>query len=94
MFCIKLTIFPSVFPVFVTFLYWNLLSFIISTCSLINMAFCFRFSPEMLGIQASSALAWMVVEIVVELITLYITNIQTNLKTLDLMAYGGYKYVG
>ncbi|XP_069681617.1 protein YIF1B-A isoform X2 [Periplaneta americana] len=53
-----------------------------------------RFSPEMLGIQASSALAWTVFEILVELITLYITNIQTNLKTLDLLAYGGYKYVG
>jgi hypothetical protein len=54
----------------------------------------FRFSPEMLGIHASSALAWTVFEIIVELITLYITNIQTNLKTLDLLAYGGYKYVG
>ncbi|PSN31701.1 hypothetical protein C0J52_22689 [Blattella germanica] len=53
-----------------------------------------RFTPEMLGIQASSALAWTVVEIIIELITLYITNIQTNLKTLDLLAYGGYKYVG
>ncbi|KAJ9574724.1 hypothetical protein L9F63_008094, partial [Diploptera punctata] len=53
-----------------------------------------RFSPEVLGIQASSALAWMVIEIIVELITLYVTNIQTNLKTLDLIAYGGYKYVG
>jgi hypothetical protein len=48
----------------------------------------------MLGIHASSALAWTVFEIIVELITLYITNIQTNLKTLDLLAYGGYKYVG
>jgi hypothetical protein len=54
----------------------------------------FRFTPEILGIQASSALAWTVVEILVELITLYITNIQVNLKTLDLLAYGGYKYVG
>jgi hypothetical protein len=53
-----------------------------------------RFTPEMLSIQASTALAWTVFEIIVELITLYITNIQTNLKTLDLVAYGGYKYVG
>jgi len=53
-----------------------------------------RFSPEMLGIHASSALAWTVFEIIVELVTMYITNIQTNLKTLDLIAYGGYKYVG
>jgi hypothetical protein len=48
----------------------------------------------MLGIQASTALAWTVFEVLVELITLYVMNIQTNLKTLDLLAYGGYKYVG
>ncbi|XP_067015652.1 protein YIF1B isoform X2 [Anabrus simplex] len=53
-----------------------------------------RFSPEMLGIHASSALAWLVVEVLVELVTLYVTNIQSSLKTLDLVAYGGYKYVG
>lgn len=53
-----------------------------------------RFSPEQLGIQASSALAWAVAEVLVELITLYITNINTNLTTLDLVAYSGYKYVG
>lgn len=53
-----------------------------------------RFTPEMLSIQASTALAWTVFEIIVELITMYITNIQTNLRTLDLVAYGGYKYVG
>ncbi|XP_047110270.1 protein YIF1B isoform X1 [Schistocerca piceifrons] len=53
-----------------------------------------RFSPEMIGIHASSALAWLVVEIVVEMITLYVTSIQTKLKTLDLVAFGGYKYVG
>lgn len=53
-----------------------------------------RFSPEMLGIQASSALAWSLVEIVIEFLTLYITNIKTNLKMLDLLAFAGYKYVG
>nr|CAD7416398.1 unnamed protein product [Timema poppensis] len=53
-----------------------------------------RFSPEVLGIQASSALAWTVVEIVLEIVTLYVTNIQTKLRTLDLVAFGGYKYVG
>ena len=53
-----------------------------------------RFSPEKLGIQASSALAWLAIEIIIELITLYVTNIQCNLKTFDLVAFGGYKYVG
>lgn len=53
-----------------------------------------RFTPEILGIQASSALAWTIAEILVELVTLYVTNIQTNLKTLDLLAFAGYKFVG
>ncbi|RZF43085.1 hypothetical protein LSTR_LSTR001263 [Laodelphax striatellus] len=53
-----------------------------------------RFSPEILGIQASSALAWTIAEILVELVTLYITNIQTHLRALDLLAYSGYKFVG
>ncbi|KAG8272901.1 Protein yif1b [Homalodisca vitripennis] len=53
-----------------------------------------RFAPEVLGMLASSALAWTVVEIVVALVTLYITNTQTKLKTFDLIAYAGYKYVG
>ncbi|XP_022188136.2 protein YIF1B [Nilaparvata lugens] len=53
-----------------------------------------RFTPEILGIQASSALAWTIAEILVELVTLYITNIQTHLRALDLLAYSGYKFVG
>ncbi|XP_026274056.1 protein YIF1B [Frankliniella occidentalis] len=53
-----------------------------------------RFTPEKLGIQASSALAWAIAEVLLELITLYVTNINTNLTTLDLVAYSGYKYVG
>lgn len=53
-----------------------------------------RFAPEVLGMLASSALAWTVVEILVALVTLYITNIQTKLRTLDLIAYAGYKYAG
>ncbi|XP_055605832.1 protein YIF1A [Uranotaenia lowii] len=51
-----------------------------------------RFSPEQLGIQASSALAYSIFELVVYTLTLYIANIPTNLKTLDLLALSGYKY--
>lgn len=53
-----------------------------------------RFSPEQIGIQASSALAWSIVEIAIYTATLYITNIRTTLKTFDLLAYSGYKYIG
>lgn len=51
-----------------------------------------RFTPEQLGIQASSALAYTLFELVVYSITLYVTNIPTTLKTFDLLALSGYKY--
>lgn len=51
-----------------------------------------RFSPEQLGIQASSALAYTIFELIIYSITLYVANIPTTLKTLDLLAYSGYKY--
>lgn len=51
-----------------------------------------RFTPEQLGILASSALAYSIFELIIYSLTLYITNIPTTLKTLDLLAYSGYKY--
>lgn len=51
-----------------------------------------RFSPEQLGIQASSALAYNIFELIVYTITLYVSNISTSLRTLDLVAFSGYKY--
>ncbi|XP_078052343.1 yip1d-interacting factor 1 isoform X2 [Augochlora pura] len=51
-----------------------------------------RFTP--LSTLASSALAWYIVEIVVQLISLYVMHLDTSLSTLDLLAYCGYKYVG
>ncbi|XP_075982788.1 yip1d-interacting factor 1 [Anticarsia gemmatalis] len=51
-----------------------------------------RFSPEQIGIQASSALAYIIFEMIMYLVTLYVTNTSTSLKTLDLLAYSGYKY--
>lgn len=51
-----------------------------------------RFSPEQLGIQASSALAYNVFELIVYTVTLYVSNISTTLRTLDLVAFSGYKY--
>ncbi|XP_067630545.1 protein YIF1B-B-like isoform X2 [Eurosta solidaginis] len=52
-----------------------------------------RFTPEQLGIQASSALAYSIFELIVYSITLYVVNIKTSLKTLDLVAFAGYKFV-
>lgn len=53
-----------------------------------------RFSPEQIGILSSSALAWCIVELAIYSGALYIANIQTSLRTLDLLAYSGYKFVG
>lgn len=53
-----------------------------------------RFTPEQLGILASSALAWGIIELLVHTVTLYVMNMDTSLRTLDLLAYCGYKYVG
>jgi len=53
-----------------------------------------RFSPEVLGIQASSVIVWAVIEVLAVWVTLYILSIQTPLKILDLFAFSSYKYVG
>ncbi|XP_071162495.1 protein YIF1B-like isoform X1 [Mytilus edulis] len=53
-----------------------------------------RFTPEQLGIQASSAFVWLIIELVVIMISLYIMNVNTNLKYTDVIAYCGYKFVG
>ncbi|XP_056638568.1 protein YIF1B-B [Diorhabda sublineata] len=53
-----------------------------------------RFSPEQIGILASSALAWWVVELAIYSGTLYVIQVQISLRTLDLLAYSGYKFVG
>ncbi|KAG8146878.1 hypothetical protein E2320_013960 [Naja naja] len=53
-----------------------------------------RFSPEVLGMCASTAFVWMVMEVLALLLTLYIAELQSDLGTFDLLAYCGYKYVG
>ena len=53
-----------------------------------------KFSPEQLGIISSTALAWGLIELLVHTITLYVMNLDTSLKTMDLLAYCGYKFVG
>lgn len=53
-----------------------------------------RFSPEVLGIQASSAVVWLVLEIVLIMAILYITSIKTKIGAWDLLAFSSYKYVG
>ena len=58
------------------------------------MLVIYRFTPEQLGMHASSVLVWNIIEICVLYFTFYIFNVQSKLRTLDLIAYCGYKYVG
>lgn len=60
----------------------------------VSGVYLFRFTPEVLGMQASSALVWLIIEVLAILLTTYITNIHTALRKLDLIAFCGYKYVG
>jgi len=53
-----------------------------------------RFTPEQLGIQASSALVWLVLELFIIMLSLYILSVNTDLKYMDILAYSGYKYIG
>lgn len=53
-----------------------------------------RFTPEQLGLQASTALVWVIIELVAVMLSLYIMNLSTELKYMDVIAYIGYKFVG
>jgi hypothetical protein len=59
--------------------------------------YCFlfsRFSPEQLGITATSAFLWTFVEVMAILFSFYICSVMAEIKALDLVAFCGYKYVG
>ncbi|XP_014275586.1 protein YIF1B-B [Halyomorpha halys] len=52
------------------------------------------FEPEKLGIIASQALAWTIVEVLIQIALIYFFNIQINATTYDIIAYSGYKFIG
>uniref|UniRef100_A0A673JVV8 Protein YIF1 n=1 Tax=Sinocyclocheilus rhinocerous TaxID=307959 RepID=A0A673JVV8_9TELE len=47
-----------------------------------------------LGIQVSSALVWLIIEVLAVLLSLYLVTVHTDLTTIDLVAFSGYKYIG
>ncbi|KAK3792266.1 hypothetical protein RRG08_007345 [Elysia crispata] len=53
-----------------------------------------RFTPEQLGTQASSALVWLIMEMLAFSLSLYVMNLKSGIKYLDIIAYCGYKFVG
>lgn len=52
-----------------------------------------RFTPESLGVEASSALVWYIIEVLIIMFSLYLVNARTDLSTFDVIAFSGYKYV-
>ncbi|XP_076441571.1 protein YIF1B-like isoform X2 [Babylonia areolata] len=53
-----------------------------------------RFTPEQLGVQASTALVWVIIELIAVMLSLYVMNLASDLKYTDCLAYSGYKFVG
>lgn len=51
------------------------------------------FSPEKLGVQASYALAWLVMEVLVVRMALYLLGITSSLGFFHLLAFSSYKFV-
>ncbi|CAG8601893.1 3970_t:CDS:2 [Acaulospora morrowiae] len=53
-----------------------------------------KFHPEILGVNATSALLLMVLELAFIKIGCYLINITSETQILDLLAYSGYKFIG
>jgi hypothetical protein len=53
-----------------------------------------RFHPQVLGQTASTALAVLVLDFFFVKTGCYFLNVQGNGQAVDLIAYGGYKFVG
>lgn len=53
-----------------------------------------KFTPELLGIQASSALGWFIIEVILIIIMMQILSVKSALKTFDILSFCGYKYFG
>jgi len=53
-----------------------------------------RFHPEIFGVTASKALAVVIIDYVFVKLGCYFLNIQGTSQSFDLVAYGGYKFVG
>lgn len=52
-----------------------------------------QFAPEQLGIYASSALAWLIIEVVFILFTKYLFHLSSTFGFFHMLAFGGYKFV-
>lgn len=53
----------------------------------------FRFTPEDLGVNASSLLAWLLFEIILIWFALFLARVTAHLSLMDIIAYCSYKYI-
>ena len=53
-----------------------------------------KFVPEQLHVTASSSITYGIIELIIHCITLYLMQIETSLRILDVLAYCSYKFVG
>lgn len=51
-----------------------------------------RFTPEQLGLSASSLLVWLLLELVVVYLGLFLARVTSQLSWMDILAYCTYKY--
>lgn len=54
----------------------------------------FRFTPEKLGMLATNAMFYMLLENIIVFVTKYLLNISQSLNVWHALAYSSYKYVG
>ena len=64
----------------------------LSLC-LLSFSLPLRFTPEDLGINASSLFAWLAFEIIIVWVALFLFKITSHLSLSDTIAYCSYKYV-
>ena len=51
------------------------------------------FTPEALGSSLSFGISWIVFEVCIVTLVMYLTNLRTDMKTYDVTSYLGYKFV-
>jgi len=52
-----------------------------------------KFTPEMLGMTATTAFVWLMIEIGIVQLAMYLISVTTDIKIFDLASFSGYKFV-
>ena len=63
-----------------------------TSIDLLFLSFLLRFTPEQLGLSASSLLVWLTIELLIIYLGLFLAQVTSQLSWMDLLAYCTYKY--